>query len=355
MQSTEPVQASIKSWKFIDQIQPRGKMAEESEIQIRAVPHNAIGEEMLGKLLNLLHDRPLDQPLDRLEGVGKLERIAESQGLKFPKDIFLFLGLGHGKLFSHSNLNLDLEQISDLQKWANGMKNQEGVAYIIDSDLLEHKFLDSGFVSSHQQTHIKEPASLNSTEGTSSALNLKTANEHTAANGHADNDVDGTNRWNQMEQELQSKTQEILKLRETLVQKTNEKEKIQKLLELTQLQTKELGSSQRTQSEDPVVEESLENKRSGYNDDFDEVNSIKSEKDRTTSMSIRSLETCQLPKRKPNVETEFWSEDDEMVATNPIFETQTISCNQTGSDYFFPMRRGGWRNGSNRITKKSDC
>ena len=339
MQSTEPVQASIKSWKFIDQIQPHGKMADELEIQIRAIPHNAIGGEMLGKLLNLLHDQPLDQPLEHGEGVRELERIAESQGLKFPKGKFLFLGLGHGKLFSHSNLNLDLEQISDLQKWAIGMKNQEGVAYIIDSDLLELKFQakDSGFVSSH------------SAEGTSSALNRKTI----TANEHANNDVDDvTNQWYQMEQELQSKTQEILKLRETLVQKTTEKERIQKLLNLkTQTEnSNELGSSQQTQSGGTgVVSESLENEPPGYNRDFDEVNYIKSEKncsskvDRPatfpTPMAVRSLETCQLPKQKPDVdrisretqcEKEFRSEDDEMVC-------QSVSCHHTGFDGFFPV------------------
>ena len=145
-----------------------------------------------------------------------------------------------------------------------------------------------------------------------------------------------------LEEELKSKTQEILKLQETLRRHEEEKEDISKNFVLVKRQIEDrlqdLSESQRTQSEDNgVVEESLEFKRSGYNDDVDEVNSIKSEKDRPTSMSIRSLETCQPPMRKPNVETEFWSEDDEMVATNPIFETQTISCNQTGFDNFFQV------------------
>ena len=161
-----------------------------------------------------------------------------------------------------------------------------------------------------------------------------------------------------MEQELQSKTQEILKLQETLRRQEEEKEDISKLLESAKRQiegqrSKDLSEPQRTQSDNHgtavVVEESSGNIHTGSNRDCDNVNSFKSEKDRPPNMSIRSQETCQVPQQKPNndrissetqLKTEIWSEEDEMVCSNPILETQNCQSGShypTGSGNFFPV------------------
>ena len=317
----EPLRASIESWETVKRNLPRWNAAEGKEIQIRAVPHHVIGEQMLNKLLDALRGDPLDQPINHEEGVKEVEQMAEGQGLKLPEQEFLIIGSGHGQLITYCDLGLDTEQITRQRERAEEIKIDDGLAYIIDSDLLGLGFepRDSGFVSKipsmSREVQVGESHDRDTTGTPNSVVEINPVKEK----GYAHNDTgeETMTQWRQMEEELHSKTQELLHLQETIRRQEEEKEEINKLLESAKQhiegqRSQDLSESRRTQSEvreATVMPEALYSER--YRDQ--RINTIKSEDgyltgiDRpptpTPSMSVRSVETLEMEpeSREPSI------------------------------------------------------